>query len=261
MQYSASPLYHSLPADIGDRLSQAIHHGLGSAEKAVPLFFRADDIGVPSKSFAKMTELFTKYRIPLCLAVVPAWLTAPRVSALKKEASSTELFCWHQHGWRHKNHEPSGKKQEFGDNRTTEAVFNDIKHGRDRLAEILRDDFYPIFTPPWNRCGSSALESLSRLSFKGISRSTAAFPPSPSGLPDYQINIDLHTRKEADPRQSLELLLSELSQALSSALPGIMLHHQRMNSSAFDFLELLLNIMSREKRILALTFKELDSIV
>ena len=58
----------------------------------------------------------------------------------------------HQHGLAHVNHEPDGRKFEFGPSRTHEEQRADIEAGRRLLAERLGDAVEPIFTPPWNRC-------------------------------------------------------------------------------------------------------------
>lgn len=133
-----------------------------------------------------------------------------------------------------------GKKQEFGDGRSRQAIGADIQRGRQRLVDILGAHFTPIFTPPWNRCGKKALACLQDLGFHGLSRSSGSHPQAPRDLPACDVNVDLHTRKEASPERGWENLLEELSMALGTGRVGIMLHHQRMNDAAFRFLELLL---------------------
>lgn len=248
MKYNISPLYRSLPKNLEDQLTAAVERGVASASSA-NVFFRADDVAVPSATFCRMINIFKKYQMPLCLAVVPSWFTAPRADTLLKTADSQELFCWHQHGWQHKNHELSGKKQEFGESRAENAVRDDISRGAARLADLLGENFYPVFTPPWNRCGSVTLSCLKQLSFKGLSRSAGASPPSPAGLADYQVNVDLHTRKEPDPALSLNSLLDELRDSFKSPLTGIMLHHQRIDENGFHLLELLLKTLNRFKAV------------
>ena len=85
----------------------------------VIVFFRADDIGVPGEGFAKLIDLFRRKEVPLTLSVVPAWLSRPRWQRLQDLCGADRrLWCWTQHGWRHVNHEPQGKKLEFGPGRT-----------------------------------------------------------------------------------------------------------------------------------------------
>jgi hypothetical protein len=234
-----SAIYRSLPADIPRRLKDSFSHGLAGREAII--FFRADDVGVPGHNYNRMLALFVDCGIPLSLAVVPAWLTRARWRTLQAPAAGRmELFCWHQHGWRHVNHEREGKQQEFGGGRDAQAIYADIKRGKERLVGIMGDRFTPIFTPPWNRCSRVTIECLQRLGFMGISRSPDGHPPPLEGLTEFPVALDLHTRKEKDANLGWERLFNELHGALQSGFCGIMLHHQRMNAAAFRFLELLL---------------------
>lgn len=257
MNTKPSPLYSQPIADLSERLVQTIEAGCAEAGSKVQVFFRADDIGAPGKSFTKMAELFRRYEIPLCLAIVPAWLNITRYAALRKATNDSNLFCWHQHGWLHKNHQPSGKKGEFGDSRHREQLRNDLSKGKNRLADILEDAFFPVFTPPWNRCGQTTLELLRELGFAAISRSTGASPASLPGLPDFQVNVDLHTRKERIAEESLGILLGELRQSLAGGQVGIMLHHQRINDNGFHLLECVLQLLKSSKGIDFVDFRRL----
>ena len=105
-----------VPSDLIARIEGCINAACGrlTAADTVLVYFRADDIGVPGAKFFRMMELFSNHRIPLSLAVVPAWLTAQRWNALQNPGGRfSSLWCWHQHGWRHINHEYKGRKQEF----------------------------------------------------------------------------------------------------------------------------------------------------
>ncbi len=240
MIFSPSPLYDGTIDDLEKEFSAAIDAGLTDGTGKAVVFFRADDIGVPSRMFTEMISLFYRYRVPLCLAVVPAWLTKDRLKALQNDTGNSSLFCWHQHGWTHTNHESSGKKQEFGESRSAIRLHHDLLRGKKRLANLLGHDFFPVFTPPWNRCGETTLHLLKELGFRAISRSSGAVPPVSTDFVDLQVNIDLHTRKEIDPQISAAQLLTELRHSIQSGTAGIMLHHQRMNTHALVVLEQLL---------------------
>jgi hypothetical protein len=118
-------------------------------------------------------------------------------------------------------------------------------------------DFYPVFTVPWNRCNSITLELLKELGYHAVSRSQGSLPPPPEGLPDFQVNVDLHTRKELDYEEGWSALFAELRGALLSGLCGIMIHHQRMNDAAFAFLEVLLQTLSRHQDLDIVHFKDM----
>jgi peptidoglycan/xylan/chitin deacetylase (PgdA/CDA1 family) len=232
------------PADVTQRLAGCIDTSLRchSAKKPAHIFFRADDIGVPGKQFNRLIDLFKRYEAPLSLAVVPAWLTPMRWSALMKICRDTSsLWCWHQHGWRHKNYEKLLKKQEYGPSRTTAEIEFELLRGRKRLASLMKGRFYPLFTPPWNRCSRETLELLRKLDYLAVSRSQNAMPAAPRGLPDIFVNVDLHTRRETRAEDGWKNLFEETAAALSSGFCGIMIHHQRMNDAAFGFMDILLD--------------------
>lgn len=259
MKYYPSALYNSPIPDIKKQIRKSFIKGLSQKKQnpSTPFFFRADDIGVPSRLFNEMVALFINYKIPLCLAVVPTWLTGARFKALRQKTGKSSQFCWHQHGWLHRNHELLGKKQEFGENRCQAALKKDLVNGKGRLQDLLKDKFSPFFTPPWNRCSSSTLILLEELQFKGVSRSLGALPNSPPGFPDFQINVDLHTRKERNKEESLHNLLEEIERSLATEITGVMLHHQRMNSNALHLLEALLQVLTEFKEIRPVQFNEM----
>ena len=202
--------------------------------------------------------LFSGYGAPLSLAVVPAWLTSDRWAYLKGfEKRNPRRWCWHQHGWRHANHEITGKKQEFGEARSTAQIIRDLTRGKRRLENIMTGAFYPVFTPPWNRCSARTLQALKKLGYEAVSRSGGGKPPSPAGLPDICVNVDLHTRREKNPAAGWQNLLGELEQAATTGYCGIMIHHQLMNDAAFDFLEILLNAFTSHPGIHLFNFKDM----
>jgi len=121
----------------------------------------------------------------------------------------------------------------------------------------MGEDFYPVFTAPWNRCSSTTLELLVELGYHAVSRSRGSLPPPPDGLPDFQVNVDLHTRKELEAEEGWNGLFGDLKGALLSGLCGIMIHHQRMNGAAFAFLEVLLQKLSSHQSLPIVHFKDL----
>jgi len=249
-----SPLWR-LPAPA---LTAGIEKTLAASGLGARVFFRADDIGVPSRHFSRLLEVFGRHGVPLNLAVVPSWLTQRRWEIIEAQARPhARLWCWHQHGRRHANHQKNGKKAEFGPDRSTGAARRDLVLGRERLAAILGPHFTPVFTPPWNRCSKHTLACLDDLGYAAVSRSAGAAPPPPAGLRDLFVNVDLHTRKEPDPREAAARLLQELAQALRSGWCGVMIHHQRMNGAAFTFLDSLLSRLKKNPAFELLKFTDM----
>jgi hypothetical protein len=245
-----------LPPDIGLRLAQLLAPA-GTGEKPVEVFFRADDFGRIDRHCIPLLQLFSRHNMPLCPAVVPAWLSPESWQKLRLPANRPENFCWHQHGFAHVNHERTGKKNEFGDSRSRDEIRAEISGGRKRLEEIIGEEFLPVFTPPWNRCSSITMEILHAEGFRALSRSTNVRPKPPPGLPDLAVNIDLHTRRETDPAQGLDNLLTECVQALQGGRMGFMIHHQRMNDTGFAFLELLFAAIKAAPGLRCITWRDL----
>jgi hypothetical protein len=229
----------------------AIEKGCQKSSARPVIFFRADDIGIPSRQFSQLIESFNRHRMPLCLATVPGWLTVKRFEELKTLTGvSKEQWCWHQHGYVHRNFEPIGqKKQEFGPSRIAVEIAASLAKGKNRLDSILGDDNQPVFTPPWNRCSQETLDALQKLGFKAISRSHRAKPQTTPDFPDFQVNVDLHTRKESSPKEGFYNLLTEIEQGLGSGCCGIMLHHQRMNNRAVALLDTLLSCLKQTPHV------------
>jgi peptidoglycan/xylan/chitin deacetylase (PgdA/CDA1 family) len=260
MQSYVSPIWRHFPSDLVSRTERCIHTACERLEDkgSGHIFFRADDVAVPGRNIAKLMDLFKRHQAPLCLAVVPAWLTGRRWQTLKGlTGKAASLWCWHQHGWRHINHEAEGKKQEFGAVRSRLDLKRDLVLGKRRLEDLMETDFYPVFTPPWNRCSLATLQLLGDLGYAAVSRSRASMPQAPRGLPDFYTNVDLHTRKERNPALDWKNLLEELQPAISSKFCGIMIHHQRMNEAAFDFLEMLIRILVKRRDLQLVNYRDL----
>ena len=256
MDQTSAQLYRIDPGTALRRVESALTAGLSGTAPGlpVPVFFRADDIGVISGNFINLIDVFQKHDMPLCLAVVPVWITRARWETISRYTdASRSLWCWHQHGWSHANHETSGKKCEFGQARPDESVAANLVRGKEKLETIIGQDFSPFFTPPWNRCSNTTLELLAELKFHGISRSRGE-QNFPAPLPDIFINVDLHTRKEPEPDASLDALCTEFERAVKDTHIGIMIHHQRMNANAFSFLSGLLEIFSRHPQLQPVDF-------
>ncbi len=254
-------LYTSKIPNLHESLLRSMEKGidhLQSHQQAL-VFFRADDIGVPSKQLQLLLQLFSNYKTPLCLATVPTWLTSQRLDTISNFIDiHSSQWCWHQHGWLHKNYEIVGKKQEFGSARNAKALQLDLEKGQQRLQSLLKESYFPFFTPPWNRCSEITINLLQHLNYLGISRNSNAEPLCPPGFLDIPINVDLHTRKESTPHLQLENLLRELSSSIAMGATGIMIHHQRMNTEAFRFLEIVLQLIQKSPIITTTHFSDIS---
>ncbi|HEB49921.1 MAG TPA: polysaccharide deacetylase [Desulfobulbus sp.] len=257
MEKRSAPLWNDAwPVDLEQRLEGIL---APAAANAVEIFFRADDIGAPDAGFRRLMHLFRRHRMPLCLAVVPAWIDRKRWRQMQEFTVHDPLWCWHQHGLCHANHQESGRKSEFGSHRSCETIRSDLVRGREHLQAILGPAFFPVFTPPWNRCSLETLQILAREGYAAVSRTVNARPAATSLIPDLAVAVDLHTRKEQDPALGWQNLLDELACAADSGRIGIMIHHQLMNDRCFAFLDLFLALCRGQAGLCPGTFRDLLS--
>ena len=256
-------IWRKLPSDLLARTQKGIDNACAKlgANRPGYIFFRDDDVAAPGKQFAQLLELFYQLRNPLNLAVVPAWLTRIRWQSIAAPGrSARDLWCWHQHGWRHANHETSGKNQEFGPARSPATLESDIVRGRRRLENMMGNHFFPVFTPPWNRCDIRTLQLLKKHDFVAVSRSQNPKNSILKGLPDFCVNVDLHTRKDRNAVSGWVDFLAELERGVAAGLCGIMLHHSLMNTAAFEYLEFLLKMITARKELHVVHFRDLAQI-
>ena len=259
MDRTVGAIWRKPVPDWNTRLEASIRDAAAARTSVTRVFFRADDVAVPGMRFREMIQVFSRHDMPLNLAVVPAWLTDARwrsLAAIGREAS--HLWCWHQHGWRHQNHEPGGKKQEFGPARPQAALRRDIDRGRERMESLLGERFYLVFTPPWNRCTHEVLSHLRQSGYAAVSRSRGSRPACPPGLADLAVDIDLHTRRDETAEDGWRALLQELARGLVSPSCGIMLHHQRLDPNALAGLDRLLTLLRACPRFEFADFKGLS---
>ena len=260
MSSGVCAIWRGQPSDLISRTRRCIDDACADLGAKNPgyIFLRDDDVAVPGRQFAQLMQLFSQLQVPLNLAIVPAWLTRVRwQSIMPPRQSAADLWCWHQHGWRHKNHEIRGKKQEFGPRRSDTAIEHDISQGRRSLENLIGECFFPVFTPQWNRCDQRTLRLLEKRGYVAVSRSQDPNLSMFKGLPDFCVNVDLHTRKERTSAAGWIIFFKELKKAISSGLFGIMIHHNRMNAAAFDFLESLLKMFGAHKNLQLVHFRDL----
>jgi predicted glycosyltransferase len=210
------------------------------------LFFRDDDCGWSDDRLLLLLDIFADFRIPVDLAAIPAALKSAFAQKLSRRmAAHPERLRMHQHGYAHLNHEPEGKKCEFGPARDYLSQRTDIENGQRRLAELLGTAPDPIFTPPWNRCTALTAQCLAELGFQVLSRDSHAAPLEVFGVCELPIAVDwfAHNKKVRLDRMDWgKLLAAKLD---SEASIGIMLHHAVMDAEEALALAQLLSVLAR----------------
>jgi hypothetical protein len=207
-------------------------------------FFRDDDAGWADDRLFELLNCFSKFAIPIDLAVIPQAINTSKAHFFNQVFANKGLVGVHQHGFSHSNHQLQGRKCEFGDDRTYLQQHADIKAGQDLLLDYFGDQIDPIFTPPWNRCNQDTINALINLGFSTLSRDNTGKSLNYKELQDLPINIDWFKK-----RNGIRLGLAELGQSISQVIAsgktvGVMLHHEIMDNKERDMLTGLLQLLS-----------------
>lgn len=205
-----------------------IERALDAVDEPVDVFFRDDDVGWGDDRLWPLLELFADRGLPVDLAVIPYELTSRLAGALRHLAAGG--IGLHQHGFAHVNHEPDGRKYEFGAARSASAQLHDINAGRSRLRSALGDVVDSIFTPPWNRCTETTADCLATLGFRALSRQSRAEPFDVPGLVELPIHVDWfahHKRVRLAPPEFGELVARTVG---AGGPVGFMFHHAVMDA-------------------------------
>ena len=210
---------------------------LDAAPQPVPVFFRDDDAGWSDDRLCGLLDRFSAHELPVDIAAIPQALGPGMARELVARGVAV-----HQHGLAHVNHEPEGRKHEFGPSRSRDAQRRDIEAGRELLAERLDGAVDPIFTPPWNRCTRDTGLCLAELGFSVLSRESRAEPLGVQGLRELPVSLDF-VRLEPD----------ELARRFAAARPpvGVMFHHAEMDDSAMARAGELLALLAGHGRVVA----------
>lgn len=189
---------------------------------------RVDDVGMSDEErhgflgeIADIGHSVNAAVVPIHAVRAADWLTP----LLRKHSGRIEI---HQHGWSHINHEPVGRKAEFGSARPHSVNAADIARGKALLHEVFGPAFVPVFCPPWNRVNDALLSICGALEFSGVSafgRLVVAPPMS-----DVSVNIDVTKalRMSASVGNGLVQCVGEVLS--SSRAPKLMIHPNVLTS-------------------------------
>ena len=224
----------------------ALRRVLDTAPRPVIFFFRDDDAGWADKRLFALLDLFAHHALPVDLAAIPCAVTPMLAAELRARiAAAPDKVAVHQHGFAHLNHQPEGRKCEFGDARPRSLQQQDIESGRRLLVELHGLPVGRIFTPPWNRCTSVTGKCLRGAGFRVLSRDATAPPLNVAGLYELPVTFDWFAR-----RKSVRLGRSELGKLLAtaatnSAAPvGVMFHHAQMDAAELGYAADLLALLA-----------------
>lgn len=218
---------------------------LDTSPQPIVFFFRDDDAGWEDARLFALIQLFGEHDVPLDLAVIPKSIRSKTAARLRSLVETRpQRISLHQHGYAHLNHEPNGRKSEFGDSRSGALQLADITNGRQRLADLFGPTIDPIFTPPWNRCTTTTAVCLRAAGFSYLSRDVTASEIDTEGLRELPIAVDWFKQ-----RQGIRLTPDEIGASLSDTARGcgtvgVMLHHAVMDQNEHTRLAELLQLVS-----------------
>ena len=122
-----------------------------------PVFFRDDDAGWDDDALWDLLGEFAATGVTIDVAAIPTAVGLRSARGLRARVADGVARV-HQHGWSHTNHEPTGRKCEFGPGRSAATQAADVIAGRERL-EARLGPIDPVFTPPWNRCTAATADA------------------------------------------------------------------------------------------------------
>ncbi len=233
--------------------------GLAETRQTVHVFLRDDDIDDDEESLRHLWDITLSYDVPLNLQIIPEKLTPGGIRFLKDcNRISSALVSLNQHGLSHHNHENVGRKCEFGPSRSFQEQMHDIAKGKTILESIFPIRFFPVFTPPWNRCTTDTFQVLDELGFHILSKDNGKPPVTGYSFTEISTTLDLCTWKGGPQLKGPEdIATCFLKQMHELDLIGILLHHKVMDTEAFLFLDQLLAELRQWPNIVFHSFQTL----
>jgi hypothetical protein len=210
------------------------------------MFVRDDDAGWDDDRLFALLDVIEARALPIDLAAIPMAMTLALGRALAaRAAASGGRITVHQHGYSHANHEPTGRKCEFGGSRTFAQQRDDIAEGRRRLADAVGGLERRLFTPPWNRCSAATAEALVELGFDVLSRDRTAAPLNQPKLRELPVHLDWTGRRGAAIGPAAwGRAIADAIAAPAGDTVGLMLHHAVMSADDRQLLGGLLDLVA-----------------
>ena len=173
------------------------------------LWLRDDDAIAPSPALERWFALCRAHNAPLLLAVIPAGAG----EALAERLASEPLIHPCQHGLSHANHaRPGERAAELGLQRGLDAVLDDLRRGREKLAALFGARLNDTLVPPWNRIAPELVPELPALGFTALS--CFGWKDIGAGLAQSHTHVDLIDWKTTRRCRDHAWLARETAEAL-----------------------------------------------
>lgn len=201
--------------------------------RVVQFWLRDDDAVKPTDALERFNTLTREFRIPACLAVIPAH-TGKELSIYLNNDAHLSIAV---HGWAHENHAPvTEKKQELGAHRKLSNIIDELSNGFDQLKTRYPETFIPLLVPPWNRIADSVVNELPDIGFQALSTFGVE---KPAPLRMLNTHVDLIDWKGSRGGRSTQALVADLVKAIrkTSSPIGFLTHHLVHDEAAWQFME------------------------
>ena len=236
-----------------------------AAGRRVDLWWRDDDAIDATQPLDRLIGIHRDSGAALALAVVSAGATQTLARRLADETGIDVL----QHGYGHFNHAGTGeKKMELGGHRPAMIVLGEMATGWLALERVFASRALAVMVPPWNRIAPALLPSLPEIGFVGLSAFGPRSRPEPARrLRQVNAHVDLidwrGERGFVGEANALTRLVQSIAWARNgpgehAAEPiGILTHHLAMDEPAWDFLQYLLERVTKAPGIAILPARDL----
>jgi len=207
----------------------------------VTIWWRDDDAGRHHPALDRLLGLAASQRVPLGLAIVPAWLDRQSIDRVLA-AQDVDVL---QHGWTHRDHAPLGRKAiEQGGRRATTQCLAELRRGRTVLERAFGARFLPVLVPPWNRIDERVAAGLPGLDYQVLSTFADDLQGPTYGLRQINTHLDVIDWRQGRRMKPLSVLIEELEALVArpgTVLIGLLTHHLLMGDAEFDRLSQLLS--------------------
>jgi peptidoglycan/xylan/chitin deacetylase (PgdA/CDA1 family) len=221
-----------------------VRAALDASPDIVQFFFRDDDAGWDDEALWRLLDRGAAHGVHIDVAVIPSELDTHLAAGLRDRAAGGFVHL-HQHGFRHTNHEITGRKCEFGASRSHDQQLADIADGQSVMNEHLHPYVEPVFTPPWNRCTAETAAVLLDLGFQILSRDRTAVPFEAGGLGEIPVAIDWFAKRKGVPLTPEQITGQIAGQITCRIGPvGIMLHHAVTDLAQLELIDQLLTLVT-----------------
>ncbi len=226
-----------------------IRVALDRVSSDLTVFFRDDDAGWEDEKLFRLLDIVSTYQTPIALAAIPTAVSRHLAAELRSmQTAKASPVSVHQHGYAHVNHEPVGRKSEFGASRPRDLQRRDLSDGKRRLEDLLACALPPIFTPPWNRCSRDTADCLVELDVRVLSRDLSAERFALASLLEVPISLDWSGRHGV--RRGPIAWGETIARAIvPGATVGIMLHHAVMTADDHRMVSDLLEALTARQSI------------